>query len=140
MYQGGGGLTSGDWNLSVNSAGQAQLTVFSQPADKSVEFSVSPEKLNELRELLVRERFFELQNDYGEIVPDGGTQAITITIGASSKTVRLNYLMNWVTQEPAKLREPARAIRIGVLIRDWFDDSDAVDSRGYDQKVLDALK
>jgi hypothetical protein len=88
----------------------------------------------------VRERFFELQNDYGEIVPDGGTQAITITIGASSKTVRLNYLMNWVNQEPAKLREPARAIRVGVLIRDWFDDSDAVDSREYDQKVLDALK
>jgi hypothetical protein len=139
MYEGGGGLISGDWNLSVNSAGEAQLTVFSQPTDKTVNTKVSSDQLDKLRQLLVRERFFELDDDYGEIVLDSGLQAITVTVGEFSKTVRIHYLMNWVNHEPAKLRDPARAVRVGMAIRDWFDDPDAVDSRAYDQKVLDVV-
>jgi hypothetical protein len=140
MNEGGGRLTSGNWDLSVNSAGEAQLTIFSHPTDKTVQLLVSGDKLDELRELLIRERFFELEDDYGEIVPDSGTQAISIVVGGYSKTVRLHFLMNWANREPAKLRDPARAVRVGMFIRDWFDDPDAVDSRAYDQKVLDAVE
>lgn len=140
MDESGGGLTSGEWHLSVNSAGEAQLTIRSQPTNQSLEFRVAPDEFEELRRLLASERFFELNDDYGEIVPDGGTQSITIVAGDHAHTVRLHFLMNWVHQDPARLVEPARAVRVGMLIRGWFQNEGAVDTRKYDQMVLDAAE
>ncbi len=127
------------WFLSVNSAGKAQLSV-DPPRGKSVEFQVPQEEVERLRDLLIQERFFELQEDYGEIVPDGSPVMITIVVGDHSHSVRLHYLMNWVHQNSARLVEPARAVRVGLLIRGWFHNKDAADSQEYDQMVLDAAE
>jgi hypothetical protein len=125
------------WTLSVNSAGQAELTI---SGGKRKQFTVPPENLMALRAALAKERFFDLQNQYGEIVPDGGWDTIAITVGDQTKSVRLDFLGNWIKSDPAKLREPARALRITTLIRGWFDDPEAFDTRPYDKLAIDAAK
>lgn len=128
------------WHLSVNSAGQAQLTIETVREPTLRQFAVSVEQMQALRAALINERFFDLADTYGESVPCGSTDTITITAGAVTKSVKLLFLMNWVESDPAKLRDPARAIRVGMVLRNWFDDAKAVDLRPYDQKVLDAVK
>jgi hypothetical protein len=130
------------WTLSVNSAGQAELTIRTLPEARKKQFTVSAEDLAALRKALASENFFELQDQYGQIVLDGGHENITITVGDKTKSIRLDFLMNWV-QPPAdveKLRDPARALRVVTLIRGWFDDPEAIDDRPYDKRVLDAVK
>jgi hypothetical protein len=48
--------------------------------------------------------------------------------------------MNWAQSDPKKLREPARALRVALLISSWVHQPGAIDNRAYDQRVLDALK
>jgi hypothetical protein len=73
-------------------------------------------------------------------VPDGSVDSLTVTAGGRTRTVRVHFLMNWVNTDRTKLREPAQAVRLLVLLRGWFSDPEAVDLRKYDQKVLDASK
>jgi hypothetical protein len=128
------------WYLSVNSAGRAEITIDTFPKRTRREFQVPKEDLVALRKALVEERFFDLADEYGEHVPDGSTNTLTITAGDLTKTVRIRFLMNWVQSDRARLREPSRAVRIMVLIRGWFSDAEAVDLRRYDQRVLDAVR
>ena len=128
------------WYLSVNSAGRAEITINTYPERTRREFQVPNEQLDTLRAVLLQERFFDLGDEYGERVPDGSTDTLTITAGDVTKTVRIRFLMNWVQSDRARLREPSRAVRIMVLIRGWFSDAEAVDLRPYDRRVLDAVK
>lgn len=128
------------WNLSVNAAGESLLTIHTSPADTTQSFQVSDAQLTELRKLLIRERFFQLADGYGEQVFDGSTTTITIALGEFAKTVRIQYLMNWAINEPEKLREPARAVRVEMLIRSWLQHPEAVDSTQYNQRILDAVE
>lgn len=128
------------WHLSVNSAGQAELTIDTVPDRTRKRFQVSQEQLAEFRKALAEERFFELGGEYGQRVPDGSEQVVTVAAGRHTNTVRVHFLMNWVRTDRAKLREPARAVRLLVLARGWFDEADAVDQREYDRMVLDAAK
>jgi hypothetical protein len=127
------------WYLSVNSAGRAALTVDNGVESSVQQFRVSEEKLNMLRELLIFHPFFSLEEEQGEIVPDGSTQTLTITVGHISKTVQIHYLMNWVNNDREKLREPARALAVWMQIRGWFNHPNAADTRAYDQRVIDAV-
>ena len=73
-------------------------------------------------------------------MPDGGTQSLTISAGEWTKTVRIHFLGNWlVAHDTAKLREPARALRVWMQIRGWFSHPKAPNSSKYDQPVLDAV-
>ncbi len=129
------------WHLSVNSAGQAELTIDTFPDRTRKQFQVSKEQLAEFRTALAQGQFFELGGEYGERVPDGSEQSITVAAGRDANTVRIHFLMNWVAaKDRAKLREPARAVRLLVLVRGWFDQAEAVDQRKYDRMVLDAAK
>jgi len=129
------------WYLSVNSAGQAELTIDTLPDPIRRTFTIDAQQLTELRTALLDHDFFELANSYGELVPDGSADSITVTAGDMTKSVTLHFLMNWVSQKDVeKLRDPCRAVRIGMIIRDWFNDPEAVDLRRYDQMVLDACK
>jgi hypothetical protein len=128
------------WHLSVNSAGRAELTVETFPEPTRRQFQVTKEQLAEFRKALIDERFFELTGEYGQLVPDGSEDSITVTAGRHSNSVKVHFLMNWVLNDKAKLREPSRAVRLLILVRGWFDDEKAVDRREYDRRVLDAAK
>ena len=127
------------WTLTVNSDRSAALEIRTFPDAKTRTFSITSEQMAGLRTTLETERFFGLADEYGELVADGSTQTITVQSGDKIKTVKLNYLMNWVHHDPAKLTDPARAVRIWRHVRQWFDDDDAVDLGRYDQMVLDAV-
>lgn len=128
------------WHLSVNSAGRAHLTIHTYPRLQSREFDISAEQINQLVEVLEKERFFTLQADYGERVPDDSTDTITIVRGDVAHTVSIHFLMNWVKSAPSKLKEPAHAVRVFQVIRGWFDDRDAVNLKKYDELVLQAAE
>ena len=128
------------WYLSVNSAGQADLTIDTFPERTVKRFEISKQQFAEFRKALAEERFFELNGDYGQHVPDGSEDSLTVVAGQHSNTVKVRFLMNWVHSEKAKLREPSRAVRLIVLIRGWIDVPEAVDLRKYDKMVLDAAK
>ena len=127
------------WKLDVSPDGDADLTIRSFPNQTKRSFTVTDAQLEELRAILVRESFFDLKGQYGEIVPDGSTQTLTVTCGTAKKSVQLNFLMNWVHGDPGRLVEPARAVRVWMHVRRWFDDADAVNLGRYDQMVLDAV-
>ena len=128
------------WYFSVNSAGNGEMTIPDEPADITQAVKVSPAQLEELKGLLVREQFFALNEDYGQLVSDGGTQSLTITVGDRTHTVRIHFLGNWVAaHDTEKLQQPARALRVWMLIRSWFSHPQAANSLSYDQRVLDAV-
>jgi hypothetical protein len=126
------------WRLSVNSSGQAEVTISTYPRPTRRQFQIPAPEWAAFRQALEEERFFELADAYGEQVPDGSTSTLTVTAGDVTKTVRLRYLMNYVRNDNAKLREPARALRVQMLIRGWFADAEAVDLRPYDRRVIEA--
>jgi hypothetical protein len=129
------------WHLSVNSAGKAELTIATRASKVRRQFDVPKEQLAVLRKALMEEKFFDLTDEYGQRVPDGSTQTLTVTVGDRAKSVKVRFLMNWIAaNEKDKLREPSRAVRLLVLVRGWFADAEAVDLRPYDQKVLEAAK
>lgn len=138
------GLSPSDWELSVNSDGQAVL--LSEPYAEppiSRNFQLSDEQLQRIRKLLISERFFELKNDYGDLVPDGSSQTLTIVVGGSSKTIVLNYLrwdLNDSNFDAASLQEAARALRVYFAIRDCFPASTVSDERPYLQRALQAAE
>jgi len=132
------GAPQRSWYLSVNSAGQAQLAIGRTTYTYRTSV-VSREQLDELRNVLIRERFFDLEEHYGECVASGGCRLLSVTVGEYSRTVKLDNLMNWVYRDQAaRLRDPARALRVWMVIRGWFSDADAVDTREYDKMLLDA--
>ncbi len=71
---------------------------------------------------------------------DGGSTTVSISAGNKTRDVRINFLGNWMQNEPAKLREPARAIRVFRVIRGWFSDPAVRDSSDYERTVLDVAK
>jgi hypothetical protein len=123
------------WYLSVNSAGQAELTISGRDP---IQFHVPQDQWKAFRSALSEQRFFELAEEYGEVVPDSSSQALTVIAGDVTKTVRVRFLMNWVQGDRAKLVEPARAVRLLMAVRGWIPDAEAADLRPYDQRVLDA--
>lgn len=126
------------WYLSVNSAGDAELFVNAWPQSVRQKLVITKEQFTSLSDALDRERFFDLKDEYGQHVPDGSADTLTIVRGGQTKTVRIHFLMNWVHDNPKLLLEPARAVRVFNLIRNWFSVPEAVDLRRYDQMVLDA--
>jgi hypothetical protein len=130
------------WHLSVNSAGQAELTVynFESPKPSRKQFQVPNEQMAEFRKALSDGRFFELKGEYGDLVPDGSEQSITVTARRLSHTVKLHYLRTMTAAERVKVREASGAVRLLVLVRGWFEEAAAVDTRRYDQAFLDTVK
>lgn len=126
------------WSLTIDLQGKAKLVIDAYPKKIVRFFSVSKAKIENLKQVIKKERFFELRDSYGENVPDSSIDTVRIVWGKKAKTVNILYLMNWVHSDPGKLQEPARAIRVFHVIRGWFNDPQAIDLRRYDKIVLDA--
>lgn len=128
------------WKLSVDPNRKASLSISTFPDETHRDFMVSEAQISELKQVLQDQRFFELKDRYGQIVPDGSRDTLTIRWGNRTRTVVIDFLMNWINSEPKKLQEPARAVRVFNVVRNWFNDADAVDLRQYDKRVLDAAE
>jgi hypothetical protein len=126
------------WTLNVDQNRTATLTIESFPEPVTRMFTIDEQQIDDLIAVLEKERFFEMDEDYGEIVADGSKKTITINCGSNSHTVHIHFLMNWANGDTSRLREPARVVRVWSHIRKWFDDSEAVDLTRYDEKVLNA--
>jgi hypothetical protein len=126
------------WYLRVSRSGVADLSIESEQKPVHRRFTVSAQRLAELRAVVEREQFFSLSDEYGESVPDGSTTVIGVNVGGRRKVVTIRFLMNWAYSDPKRLREPARALRVLQIIRGWFDDGDAIDLRRYDALVIEA--
>ena len=127
------------WHLSVNSAGQAELTTYGPKASKK-QFQVPREQWAEFRKALADGRFFDLKGEYGGQVPDGSERSVTVTAGRRTHTVQVHFLRDSTPAGKAELREASGAVRLLVLVRGWFDEPEAVDLREYDRADLDPAK
>ena len=131
----------GLWHVSVDSAGRAKLISHEKfPQTTSRKFRITPQQFGELRKTLLRERFFDLSDEYGENVPDGSTDTLNVSMGEQKKTVKLHYLGNWVNNDKKRLCEPARALRVWILIQAWFNHPSVIESRRYKQMLIDAAE
>jgi hypothetical protein len=101
---------TGGWVLSINSAGHAALT---PAAARRVikEFRLSPQQMERLRVVLTEERFLELQDNYGHILPDGHGLYISVVAGDRWKTVRISLSVGRLEDRP-QLAEAARGLRL----------------------------
>jgi hypothetical protein len=133
--------TAYSWHLSVNAAGLAVLQIEKPGSPVQSSFQLTDKQVREFREHLIRQDFFALDPDYGDIVPDGSTKTLTVVVGDDAKTVRVHYLMNMAQTYSYRgnLREAARALRAWKQVRNWFDHAEAVDSRQHVQRMLDLL-
>ncbi len=132
-----GNFSSGDlWYLSMNSDGKCVLTIDGVPRIVK-RFDVTSEQIEELRNLLEREKIHELDDEYGIKFFDGGVQTLTVTIGAWSKSIKV--LNMGAVEDKQELRECGRVLRIHQCVRSWFDNKQAVDFRDINNRVLIAL-
>lgn len=127
------------WTLTVESDRSASLEIRTFPDVEQRAFTLTPQQVAALRKTLKTERFFDLADEYGQHVPGGSRQTITVVSGNKTKAVKLHFLTNWVHDDPDKLIEPARAVRVWRHTRQWFGDALAVNLARYDQMVLDAV-
>lgn len=134
----GGLAVDSYWTLSVDETATAKLVVPYSTPKFSRTFQLTTSQLDQLRTLLLSERFFDLATEYGERVHD--STSYTLTIHNGETTIRIHNLMNWVVEnETSKLKEPARALRVIHCIRKWFNDPQAHDTSQADEMVLDAV-
>lgn len=129
------------WYLSVNSAGQADLTIDNNRKGRVQRFQISDDQLNDLRRLLAfHDDFFLLDDDYGQIVPNGNTRTLTICVGGWTKTARLHFLGNWADLSQEDREGSRKAIIVWDRIRGWFEYPEAVDSRDADKQIFDTAE
>ena len=126
------------WQLVVDEKGAARLKIDTFPDPIHREFRVPPKELEKFVRAVEDQGWFDLKEEYGEYVTHGSTDTLTVTRGEQTKAVKIHFLMNWVRTAPEKLKEPAKAVRVFLVIRSWFSDPEAVDLREYDEIVLRA--
>jgi hypothetical protein len=136
----GSSLEGGWWELRVGPGG-GTVAVGGGATER---VQVSAEEWKGFGEMLLREHFFELEEQYGETVPDDASSTLSVTAGGVTKGVRVGYLMNWVAATPRdprgreKLAEAAPAARLMVRVRGWISDERAMDLRRYYGVAVDA--
>ena len=119
------------WRLRVETDGGADLRIVTLPRYTQRRFQVSSAQRNRLATVIEAERFFDLEDTYGDTVYDSSTRILTITRGNRRKTVTLLYLRDG---DP-KREEIERTLRVWHMVRSWFDDAEAVDLRRYHQPL-----
>jgi hypothetical protein len=132
------------WCWSINSAGQAELTIsttaiegkFKLMRPKSIrkELRLSADQMASIRKALRDARFFQLNKEYGPVYVHGGRSTLTVVAGRLSKSVTYCSSWGWASyfkEKRAEFRKAAPAIRL------WLKICEAVDSDG---KVFEEQK
>jgi hypothetical protein len=124
-----------EWYLSVNSAGQAELTLHGPDGIQRRQFEVPPQAMAGLQEALIAERFHRLSPKDGSPTIDAGFMSLSVTAGGETMAIRLNVLPH---QSPNAPQERARAARIMLLVHRWIDAAEASDFKPYLEHVIHA--
>jgi hypothetical protein len=140
------------WCWSINSAGQAELTVSITPnvakltSSKAIrkELKLSVQQMAAIRKSLRDGRFFHLKGDYGPCIIHGGWTTLTVVAGLLTKSVRFHSSWAWVSdlkRERAALVEAAPAVRIWLKVCEVVDpDGKVFEERQEVAEVLRTLK
>jgi hypothetical protein len=105
------------------------------PTRETHRFVVPQAQLDELRKALVREHFFDLDDSYGDNHLVDRRTTILVYAGDFKKAVELHFLAE---DEPERLREPSRALRVLQIMFAWFDEPEMTYLRQWDQRLIDA--
>jgi hypothetical protein len=111
------------------------LGINSGPTVETRRFGVAKGQLDELRQALVREHFFDLDDSYGELFA-GRRTTVLVYAGEFKKAVELCCF--GVKGEPEQLREPSRALRVLQVVLAWFDDPDLNEMRKWNRELIHA--
>jgi hypothetical protein len=133
----------GSWCASVDFGGDGRVRFGSGAISQQAQFTATEPQLTQLREALIAEHFFDLPSDVGELVPDGGSSAMTIVVGQQSKTVRLLFLGNMANRPNdyslPEREQAARALRIWLIASDPVAEPRVATGRQYAMKTLAKL-
>ena len=129
------------WNLSVNSAGRAQL-VIGLSGPNTVEFTLPPERLKEITRLVEEQKFFKLTLDDAHDYAPVHSPEVTLTIShaAGGKTIQLANLEPQPNEPAARRNERARFLRVLLAIRRCFTHPEAVDFTESSERILRELE
>jgi hypothetical protein len=138
------------WCWSINSAGQGQLTIdnwinlrpLTPVKTTRQKLELSAKQLVAIREVLLKERFFHLKNEYGPHVIHGGWSTLTVVAGDHVKQVRYCSSWGWTSLwKREKMVDAAPAVRIWVKVCEAVDpDTKVFPERKDVAKVLGELK
>lgn len=127
------------WYLSVNSAGQATVTVDGD-LKHARQLMVTPEQVAGIRQAAQFLDFFMLDGDYGEFEPFGNVRTISITIGRFTNTVRIHSLKNVDLSDRTALLRLMPVINFWNKVRELIPFPEAADSRPDDQILSNAVR
>lgn len=124
----------GSWSLTLNSDGQAELSI--DKGERSVRrwFRVTQRQIEVLRKALRDESFFDLNEQQGGYVFSSSVTKLKITEGMRENSVMILHFGH--DNSASELAQGCRAIRVLLLIRNWFDDPEAADLREYYRSTL----
>jgi len=111
------------WYLSINSAGQGELTLLSFPKWIKQKFEVSEKNWLVVRDTLRNEQFFQLADEQGARFPDFPITTISVTVGDLNKTIKF-YSLIAPGNDQNKRRQIERTHRIFKMFRSWIDHPD----------------
>ena len=121
-----------DWVLPLPIV-NVTVTLNSLPKRETRRFVFPRAQLDALRQALIREHFFDLDDSDGE---DPHFAKTTIRVGAGNFKKAVD-VYSW-GEEPVELRERSRALRVLQVVLAGFDDPDLKEMRRRYQKLIDA--
>lgn len=130
-----------NWQLSINSAGEANLIMDDHGEERNVRFELERNSWTRIRKTIIDQKFFELRApEFGDRVLDGGSEVITVIMGTNVKTVELFSVANLQGSRLQESGEVIRVARVLIEIRNCFSVSDAIDMREHYKKFIDRSK
>ncbi len=121
----------GSWSLVLDDAGNLTVNVISGER----RFRLSQRQLRDFSELVKRERFFGLRDEYGVGAVSGEFRVIDVSLaGRRKKIVLLDGLADAAHRDEIK-----RALLVWEAVRSLFDIPQALDSREEDRALIRQL-
>lgn len=121
------------WSIQIDGNGNAHLSLHGTKTSER-DIKISPERLSEFKECLDQEKYFDLPEQVGLVVPSGGKRRLVIRLRGKEHSVTINYL-NLKELKDVEIPTARRAARIWASLRGLFDDRDAFDIRPYEESV-----
>lgn len=135
-----GRFTKGkSWYLSVNSTGQATVTIDGD-LKHAKQFMLTPEQLAGIRQATQFLDFFMLDGDFGELTWNGNVRTMTVSIGKHTNTVRIHSFKNIDLSDRSALLRLMPVVNAWNKIRELIPFPEAADSRSEDRILSDVVR